>query len=77
MRPRGFDSVTILATVAFAALLAAIAFCLGYFLLGVDAGRSALVGVSLGSVQSAGALFYIWRRFVRTGPPPRGGGQPG
>ena len=77
MRILGFDAATLWLTAGFGLLVAAIAFCLGFFLMRLDVGRAALLGAGLGLAQSGGSLFYIWRRFVRPGPPPKGGGQPG
>ena len=73
----GFEPVTLWITVAFGVLVAGIVFCLGFFLLKLGAVRSAQIGAGLGLAQSLGSLFYIWRRFVRPGPPPRNGGEPG
>jgi hypothetical protein len=73
----GFEPVTVWLTLAFGAVIAGIAFCLGHFLLRLGPGRALVIGAGLGLAQSAGALYYIWRRFVRPGPPPRDGGQPG
>lgn len=73
----GFDSTVILLTLAFAVVVGAICFCLGYFLLDLELRLSVLIAAGLGVVQSIGSLYYIWRRFVRPGPPPRRGGHPG
>ncbi|HOX08769.1 MAG TPA: hypothetical protein PK280_20405 [Planctomycetota bacterium] len=77
MRFLGIEPLTLWITLLFGLLLAGVAFCLGFMLLGIDAGRAALIGAGLGLAQSIGSLYYIWKRFVRPGPPPRGGGQPG
>jgi len=72
-----FDSVTVLATVAFGLLVAGIAFCLGYFLLGMPLARAAAIAAVLGVLQPAGSLWFIWGRFKAVGKPPRDGGMPG
>ena len=77
MKVLGFEPVTVWITVGFGAVVAGLAFGLGRFLLGLGTGRALVIGAGLGLAQSAGALYYIWRRFVKPGPPPTGGGQPG
>jgi hypothetical protein len=77
LRVFGFEPTTIWITLGFGLLLAAVVFCLGFFLLGLGAVRSVQIGAGLGVAQSLGSLYYIWRRFVRPGPPPRNGGEPG
>lgn len=65
----------VLLTVAFGLLVAGTIFWLGYGLLDLPLRHSLIVAGGLGTVQSAGGLYYIWRRFKYQGQPPTGGGH--
>ena len=65
----------VLLTVGFGLLVAGTIFWLGYRLLDLSLRHSLIVAGGLGTVQSAGGLYYIWRRFKYQGGPPPGGGH--
>ncbi len=73
----GLKPIILLATLVFGLLVAIIIFGLGYGLLELELGTAAVLAGVLGFCQSAGGLFYIYRRFKYQGPPPRDGGTVG
>jgi hypothetical protein len=67
----------VLATVVFGVIVGGVIFALAFVLLNLGLKTSLIVAAVLGSLQSAGGLLYIWRRFKYQGPPPRDGGLVG